>query len=129
MRISVEGKISYGSALQKISEKVACLELFPYHSKRCELNDNTIDTLKSAEMIKKFVNSYVLKQANRKKAGVIVVRGRKRWGINKNSKNVVVYKGSEARGGFFSPQSKGGEIVEKYLVQEILRNLSKSSSR
>src|SRR3989344_8418965 len=84
--------ISYGEALKIISEKVVCLELSPYHSRKNGLGKNILENMKSTKKIVEFAQNYVLEKARAGQAGIIVARGNPYWQLQKG-KNVVVYRG------------------------------------
>ncbi|OGJ60951.1 hypothetical protein A3A67_00840 [Candidatus Peribacteria bacterium RIFCSPLOWO2_01_FULL_51_18] len=84
-------KIAYKEALKLISEKVACIELFPYHSKKFSVSANTLNQLPSSQKAKAFVQKYVIQRAKRREA-LLIVRGNKFWEIEESAPNIVIIK-------------------------------------
>ena len=85
----------------------------PYHSRKFG-SESLIENLRSVEIMRSFVNDYLLPKAQNNKATIIVTRKAKIWGLTK-SKNVIVYNKNEARSAHLTPNSKGGKAILRNL--------------
>lgn len=108
-----EFKGRYFEALRDFSQKVACVELIPYHSSSFRAHALT-DQLPSAKMVRKFVRETLVPAANAGKRTLIVTRQAEAWGLPSGTKNVVIYKGGETRGASLSPNSRGGKAILRH---------------
>ena len=94
-------------ALQYFSRRVAILELFPYHSSVGGLGEKLLRELRSVSLVRSYVREHLLPRAKSGDALLIVTRQAQLWGLEP-TKNVVVYRGAEARSAHLSPRSRGG---------------------
>lgn len=108
---------TYVDSLKFLSKNIAILELVPYHSKEFKLKTTILKSLETTKIMVDFVKSYVIKKANNGNACVIVTRKSKYWGINE-SKNVIIYKGSESRSAHLSKGSRGGKAIIEFLEKQ-----------
>lgn len=118
--MSYKKGITYGEALKLIANKVACLELVPYHSEK-GVSKATISNLESKKNIITFFNSFVLQKAKNKEVGLIVARGREYWENGRKIEeqdNIFVYSKGEERSASIAPhirQGRVGKMIRKYL--------------
>ena len=70
--------VSYAEARSVIGNKIAVIELFPYHSTEGP-SDNTLKNCPSVRLVKEFVRDTVVERVRAKQAIVIVVRRVKNW--------------------------------------------------
>jgi hypothetical protein len=96
---------SYQQAMSQVAQSVACLELLPYHSKSFGAGKLLAKKLPSVEAMRSFVHDVVVPKANDDKATVIVTRSARKWGLPE-SKNILVYKGVQARSAHLTQQSQ-----------------------
>jgi hypothetical protein len=106
--------VSFQEALKSVAEKVACLQLVPYHSRKFGLSGRCLAHLPSSIAIREFVHSELVPFAREGKKTLIVVRGSKHWGL-KDGKGIVVYKQSEPRGAHLNLRSSGGRVIAETL--------------
>jgi len=107
---------NYHAALHDLSQRLACVELIPYHS-RAFKDHKLINLLPSIQKAKKFVQSSLVQDAASMKRTLIATRQIKEWGLARGLPNVVTYEGSHARGASLSIKSKGGNaILKRYSI-------------
>lgn len=106
-------KVSYNEALKILAHQLACIELFPYHSKSFRLN-SSLHNLKSCKLMVDYIRNVLTTKAKNNEAIVLIVRGEKYVGL-KESKNVVIYKGSECRSAHLTLKSRGGGRIAEWL--------------
>ena len=100
---------NYRDPIHDLSNRMACVELFPYHS--ASFADHRLITrLPSVQEARAFVRESLVKDAADGTRLLIVTRQRQTWGIEEQ-KNVVVYRGGETLGASLSPQSRGGRAI------------------
>jgi len=102
--------ITYREALSVIANKVACLQYVPYHSKSGL--PRGLPTLASTEKVRQHVHKVILPRVKKDKALVIVMRKSKEWGLPSH-RNIIKYKGPEARGGLLTDKAR--RKIEKWL--------------
>ena len=110
-------KRNYLAALKDLSNRLACIELVPYHSS--SFNDHKlINLLPSIGKAREYVQRVLLPDAKAGKRTVIVTRQVKNWGLSRGLDNVVIYEGGHTRGASLSPNSAGGRaILERYGIR------------
>ncbi len=117
--LSDQQHITYGEALRVISNRIACLELVPYHSKD-GVNNDTIIHLESVKVMLDFFHSDILPKAKKGEVGLIVARGRRHWMRGQEiveQDNIVVYSNGEERSASIAPKTRGGRVVEQFLLR------------
>ncbi len=109
---------SYQEALRYLAERIACVELIPYHSEN--FSAKIVKGLPSVEYMTDFVQSVLVRKAERGSATIIVARGGKYWGL-KQSKNILVYTRFETRAAHITPKTKkvGRPIAQKLNLRSI----------
>ena len=72
-----------------LSENMAAIELFPYHSKK--FSKSLLNKCKSSEIIKEYVRQVLISEANDGKRLVCFTRSLKDWGVDKleNDHNII----------------------------------------
>ena len=110
-------KGNYVKALKQLSNRIASLELLPYHSHTSGA-PKAIMNMPSVLAAKETARSVMLSDAHRNKRTLIVTRGSKEWEVTKEQEKpdqVVVYSGGQARGASLSLNSAGGKAICKVL--------------
>jgi len=108
-------RITYQQALSQLREKVACLELFPYHSRKFGASA-LLDDLPSVQTMIAYVHEVVVPKAQGREATVVVTRGVKHWKLpNRGHKNIILYEGAATRAAHLTLDSEGGEAIAKQL--------------
>jgi hypothetical protein len=102
--------VSYAEAMQSLSQRLAVVELVPYHSGSFKAH-KIIETLPSVQASRIYVRNTLLPKARRNDAVIIITLKIKAWGIRGG--NVVLYEGGETRGASMSVKSKGGRAILK----------------
>ena len=105
---------NYYKALAKLSKSICVVQLVPYHSRSFGLPRRIISKLESTNAIRRFVREVIVPEAKRGRTLLIVARRAKQWGI-RQSKHVIVYRGSESRAGYVSLSSRGGRAMARFL--------------
>jgi hypothetical protein len=106
---------TYIEATQVLSQKIAVLELLPYHSTNFKQH-NLLSKLESVKQMQKFVKEYLLPKVKKGEACIICTRGAKEWGLS-DQKNLLVYNASEARGAYISKNTRAFPLIEKFLKE------------
>lgn len=114
-RLSEDLSFTYRNAARLVAQNVACLELFPYHS-RSFAHRKILSKLPSVEAMRDYVRSQIKPKAMSGEATVIVTRSVKDWGIDWDDTNAVVYTGAEARAAHLSSKSRGGKAIYERLL-------------
>ncbi|MFW9873091.1 MAG: hypothetical protein ACFFG0_08330 [Candidatus Thorarchaeota archaeon] len=113
-KIKKTENISWLEAQEKISKKIALLELIPYHSKNFGLSDKIINKMNSVRTIKNYVKKVLVPKARNHECVIIVMRSSKNWELEPEEK-IVVYNNVEARAGSLGVNSRGYEEIIKQL--------------
>jgi hypothetical protein len=109
----------YRDGLRRLSDRVAVIELVPYHSFR--FRDAGLFTkkrgyLSSSENAMRFVRNALVPGANEGEVLIVVARGANRWALEPVAKNIVVLCGGEARGAHLSPKTPAGRAILGHLL-------------
>ncbi len=107
--------MNYADARKYLSQKIANIELVPYHSTSFHDPDNWTKKLESAKLARNFVNEYVLPKVERDEAILIVTRQVREWNLPEHN-NITVYSNGEARSAHLSPASRGGRAIIERLT-------------
>ena len=91
---------NYSRALADLAERVASLELVPYHS----ASFSRAAELASTKAVRKFAQEASIDRT------IVVTRAVKDWGIT-NGPNVISYDAGQARGASLGPKSLGGRAI------------------
>ncbi len=104
---------------QEISQRLAVLQMMPYHSEAFNANKLTQE-LPSAQIAKDYVQSVILPKAKAGKALLIVARQVRNWGFlpEDASENIIIYSRGESRGANVSSGSRGGKAIINWLSQK-----------
>jgi hypothetical protein len=104
----------YLPALQFMSQKLACIELFPYHSTSFAHHRLT-QHLPSVKQARSFFHDCLMRPAIAGDRTVIVTRQKAGWGVEASKGDLVVYEGGQTRGASLSLNSPGGKAILKRL--------------
>lgn len=111
--IQEQRQCSWTEALRVLSGEIACIELYPYHSRRSGLSDS-IQILESARLAKDYVHKILIPKARKNSALIVVTRQSRVWELPKH-RNIVVYSGAESRAAHLTLKSKGGQRIAEFL--------------
>jgi hypothetical protein len=106
----------YLDALRDLSNRMACVELVPYHSASFKAHPLICD-LPSVKMARAFVRESLVPDARAGGRTLIVTRQEKAWNVPARPRNLVVYRRGQTRGASLSPRSEGGRaILRRYGI-------------
>jgi hypothetical protein len=97
-------KGSFPKAMQDLSKKIACVDLFPYHS--AQFGHRRLLKIPSCEKAKSFIS-----QTAKLRASIIITRQTEEWGVKGG--NIAVYQGGQARGAHMTANSLAGKEIQK----------------
>lgn len=106
--------LSCQEALSEIARTTCAIELLPYHSTSFGLPPGLLDQLASVRLVQQFVHGVLVPRARTGEAVLIVTRSAKRWRLPEGE-NIVVYQGSETRGAYLGPNTRGGAAIMRRL--------------
>jgi hypothetical protein len=112
--LSHQKNIRWSEALQALSQRTACLEYVPYHSKNFRLPRSIVKKMRSPELMRAFVHNYVVPRAREDRAIIVVTRHVDVWDLPKH-RNIVVYKGPQSRAAYLNMKSPGGRRIAHIL--------------
>lgn len=116
LRVSEEHSCLYADALKAVSQRIACIELIPYH---CAGGPSPkLQKLPSATTAKNYVREELWPRAKAGEVLLIAARSIKPWGFSptESSENVIVYGKGQVRGSSFSLRSPGGGAILRRLL-------------
>jgi hypothetical protein len=113
--ISKKTGMNYSNTRKLLSQKIANIELVPYHSTSFYDPASWTKKLESAKLAREFVNEYVLPKVQRDEAILIVTRQVREWDLPEH-RNITVYSNGEARSAHLSPSSRGGRAIIERLT-------------
>lgn len=105
---------NYRKALQYLSQRLACIELVPYHSVSFKHHRLIKEELPSIVCATDFVKNCLVDKAKAGKITLIVARGNNNgWKLNlkEEGKNLIIYKDGEQQGASLSKKSDGGIAI------------------
>ena len=109
---------SYADILKAFSNRIATLELVPYHSEYLNPPRRIFDSLESKKLMLTFIKEYVLPKARAGKALVVVGRRADDWGIEDDRENnIIVYPHKQAQSFSLTSQSCGGSAIINWLAE------------
>lgn len=112
-KLSNKMKISFSEARQLLAANLACIELFPYHSRSSLKLPNN---LPSSILARGFVSDLIRNRVERKKAIVIATRHVKEWELpSRKIDGVIKYKKGQTRGAHLTPGTPGGDAIFEFL--------------
>lgn len=104
---------TYIEATRFLSQRVAILELMPYHSSTFT-EYKLLDKLESVRQMREFVKRFVLPKVYLDQACIICTRQSKEWNLEPHH-NIVIYGKSETRGAHLSKNTRAFQLFEKFL--------------
>jgi len=107
-------QVTYAEALQFLAQRVAALELVPYHSAKFGYDKHLHGRLASVQAVTSFLHDIIVPRVKADEALIIVARAAAQWGL-RSQKNIVQYSTGEARAASISRNTKGGKAILKFL--------------
>lgn len=113
---------SYRDALRDLSNRLAVIELVPYHS-RAFGRSSLIKELASSREARQFVEDYLVPEAQACRKTIIVTRKAKEWPLpNEPSECIAIYRGGQTRGASLGRNTPGGKaILKRYRIAPLSR--------
>lgn len=109
----VQHKGDYLPALKAVSQRIASIELVPYHSRKFRAGQ-LAERLKSARAARAWVNDYLVPLARK---GKIVIVATYKWHLKNHRNSVVCVKKGAARGFPLTPKTKAGKLILERLLK------------
>jgi hypothetical protein len=110
--ISKHRKVTFNEARKSVAQKIASIELFPYHSRNFKDADKWLKNLPSVQLAREFVNDVVLSRVRSGKAVTIITRKAKEWSLPEIP-GIITYTAGQARSASLSPNTAGGKAILK----------------
>jgi hypothetical protein len=107
-------RFSWTDALRFVSRNLACIELYPYHSRSFHLPASVKNSLLSAKLAKTYVHDVLVPKARSGAATIIVTRKGSEWDLP-HHRNIVVYNSSESRAAHLTLNTSGGRKISEFL--------------
>lgn len=113
LRLIADEKLGgdYLKALRYLSQRIAHLELVPYHSPSFK-GHGLITKLQSVQAAKAYAQDNLLTATKQGKKSLIITRRRADWGLT-SGKRITVYEGGHTRGASLGPNTAGGRAILK----------------
>jgi hypothetical protein len=115
-RAAARWGLSYAAARHRVANRLAAIELVPYHSARFSPSSARPTRLKSAELAREYVHQQLVPRARAGQLTIIVTRHAKSWGLPA-ADHIVTYTGQLARGALLTPDSQGGAAILDRLLR------------
>ncbi len=115
--MSLIRKYDYSRALFELSNRLAVLELIPYHSKSYNLKRKYENELGSKREMLKYVNNILVQKAKLDNAVIIITRKVDQWNLP-NHTNIIKYGNTEARSAHLTVDSKGGAAIIRRIKRK-----------
>jgi hypothetical protein len=110
--LAKKSKTTYQQSMSKLAQRLACLELLPYHSKSFGAS-SLLNNLPSTQAMLDFVKEKLLPKVENDEVIIVVTRGVKYWRLK--HKKIVVYEGGETRSAHLTLKSRGGKAIAEHL--------------
>jgi hypothetical protein len=109
-----EAKGGYLQGLKSLSQRLAAIELVPYHSQKFGAG-KIVSNLPSSQAAMRFVSETLVPRARRGHATIIVTRKVASWGLPTDCEHVVLYEKALTRNAPLGPDTPGGQaILQRY---------------
>lgn len=100
-------------AYKYLSNRIAILEYFPYHSKNYN-HDKLARDLESSRLIVDYAQSVLVPKAKRGKILIVCTRKALKWNLP-NHKNIIIYDKSWCQSASLSLKSPGGIAIKAFI--------------
>ncbi len=99
------------------ADRICVVQLAAYHDADGKRVKRISKSLASSRKTIDFVHTWILPRAKDDEVGLIVARAFDEWGFKPEdeSKSVVVYQGSERRGAFQTINTRGGQLLRRFI--------------
>jgi hypothetical protein len=116
--LSASWDVSFSDARREVANRLAVLELVPYHSANSRPAMKVARQLTSVKLALDYVKSILLPRVNAGDLALIVTRQVSMWKLGKKS-GAVLYTGNEARAAHLTPASSGGQRIIQHLKHRV----------
>ncbi|GAA4824801.1 hypothetical protein [Algivirga pacifica] len=116
LSLQEELNISFIDAIKIISQNIAIIELYPYHSKQFT-NNSSVQKLSSVQIIKEFVHNYLVPKAVNNEICIISTRQSRTWNLLEHQ-NIISFTGSDSRSAHLT-KSEVLTLMKKFISNEI----------
>jgi hypothetical protein len=106
---------SFGAARRLLHQRIAVLELLPYHSTSFGVPDRVLNKLESVRLAQSFLHEQLVPRAKSGDCLIVVTRAAKKWGALPKHRNIIAYGASAARSAHLTPGSDGGKAILRFL--------------
>ncbi|WP_226164035.1 hypothetical protein [Hymenobacter terricola] len=104
---------SLQEALQHISQHVACLEMYPYHSQSFK---EPRGNLESKTLVCQYVKEELVPRAIAGNALIVATRRAAEWQLpTRQNRNIIAYTAGQARGAHLTMNTNGGRAIMQRL--------------
>jgi len=107
---------SFADARHRTANRLAAIQLVPYHSATFSASAAPPSRLPSAKLARDYVHSELVPRALGGDVTIIVARQAATWGLP-TSENIVTYSQRDARGAHLTPGSPGGAAILERLLR------------
>lgn len=112
--LSTEWGVSFSAARRDVANRLAVLELVPYHSADARPAMRFARQLTSVRLALAYLQDVLVPRARAGDLALIVTRQVAMWQLGQNS-GAVLYTGNEARAAHLTPASAGGQRILQHL--------------
>jgi hypothetical protein len=114
VKIAAALGIEEHEAVRLLAREMACIQLVPYHTPHLKMTRELEPFLSSMEAAISFVQEALLLRAQRGEIMIVVVQKARYWDLRERD-NIVIYGGSECRGAYLTPKTRGGKAMIRWL--------------
>ena len=111
--LASERNVSLKEARAWLGNKLAAVELLPYHSAHFRERDRWLDEERGLSSVA-LARAFMKERVGRGGALVIITRKADHWGLEDGPK-VIKFSPEEARGAHLTPDSRGGKAILEHL--------------
>lgn len=106
--------MSFGEGLKYVSQRIAAIEMVPYHSKSF-VGHKLLRELPSANRVKSYVRNLLQEKAAKGEISIICTRQTANWDLVAQTNNVIVYEPRLAQSGSIGLGSPACKTILKFL--------------
>lgn len=109
-------KGNYYRALEFASQRLASIELIPYHS--ATFTESSLTTHLPSAQVARSTAKQLARRARKGELAMVVTRQATAWGVAELRNRVVCYtRAAEARSAYLTPDSRGGQVILRALLK------------
>lgn len=115
LQVGEKRRLNYSDALRYVSQRIACIELVPYHSRKFG-GQRLLNKLPSEISARQYVANVLVPKARRGEVKVIAARSARAWDLGASCRHVVAYQGGLTRSAPMGPNTPGGKALLRMLI-------------